>query len=1321
MTAARAPQEDVASAFRRLLETLAGSRAAPAGESLGGEDGGLQARLEALRQRLAGLDSQEQGGSDLEPILRSLVEIAAELVGVGAGLGLRGSPAGTRLGLNVAALLRALETLPNLRRSLGEVLGPGMLELLLSLLDSVDQALLHGLAGPVVSLVEETLRLRARLGHRARLERLAAEGTPRPFAADEEAPPPPRPVPLPPGPIERYAEQAAMLSLGAFGFGLAASGDLAGAEAAVLGGLPRPAVLGRTAFSLELGRRLEELGALLNDPVALEALDRVDTVVFDRELLDGRWGSALLAAARQAGMIRVVVAPADFLPGGAVERRITPGRGVIEGVRALQQEGRVVLLLAGPELPSTAADLSIVFGAAGRPWPGRAHVVAGEDLAPAWLLLAALQPARRCSAQSVQAALMEVVAGMTLCLDGLSEKATLRVNQVAQLLALVALGNGLRLARRVDPTPPQPAADTVSWHALAVEEVLQRLGSTRQGRDAGSPSRTVPPRSGQTWGDGLPGLVMDELDTPLVPVLGTGAILSALMGSPGDAGLILAVLGLNAVIGAVQRQRVEQALAGLQSHEEAPVWVRRGGRLRRLEADLLCPGDVVVLEAGEVIPADCRILQAMGLQVDEAVLTGESFPVAKGADPCAAAALAERTSMVYQGTTVVAGEVSAVVVAVGEATEARRGLAAVRHGATAGGVEARLEGLTSITTPIATFSGAALLLAALARGQQPRDALGEAVALAVAAVPEGLPVLASLAQFAAAGRLSRERVLVRNPRAVESLGRVQVICLDKTGTLTSGHIRLQRVWARGRSLPLDALDDPAREVLRIALWATPEPEPGKRLAHPTDRATLHGAAAAGVDAGGWTALEMLPFEPGRGFHASLGCRDGRPLLCLKGAPEVVLAACSHQRAEAGTVPLGPEERQSLAASAREMADRGLRVLAVARRAIGLPESGSLREADVRDLEFLGFVGLADPIRPTARKALEDLRRAGITVKIITGDHPATAAAIAEDLELPSDGRVLTGPMIEAMDEQGLQEAALRSSVFARVSSMQKLRLVRALRQAGRSVAMTGDGANDAPAIRLAEVGIALGEKATEAARQAADIVVTDGRIETIVRAVLEGRALWRSVRDAVALLVGGNLGEIGFTLFSGLSEGRSGLNTRQLLLLNLLTDVAPALAIAVRPPGDLDPEQVLREGPEASLGHSLDREILRKAAITALTSALARASAERSGERRRADTVGLLTLVGTQLGQMLSGGRRDPLTLLTGVGSLAGLVATVQTPGLSQAFGCRPLGPLGLLQAGAATALGSGVGLVLPWIESLLTPPEDPPSRNTPEDSARPG
>ena len=492
-------------------------------------------------------------------------------------------------------------------------------------------------------------------------------------------------------------------------------------------------------------------------------------------------------------------------------------------------------------------------------------------------------------------------------------------------------------------------------------------------------------------------------------------------------------------------------------------------------------------------------------------------------------------------------------------------------------------------------------------------------------------------------------------------------------------------------------------------------EPGKRLAHPTDCGLLEGAEEAGLTLQEREPESSLPFEPSRGYHANLLRQEGRRLLCVKGSPETVLAASVQERTAIGPVLMDGAARERLMGVARDLAERGLRVLAVASRSLEEvaeppgPGCGQLTDVDVRDLEFVGYVALEDPIRETARGALADLRRAGVAAKIITGDHPATAAAIARELDLPTDGSVLTGPMLEGMNDAELQEAVLSASVFARITSMQKMQIVRALRQAGHVVAMTGDGANDAAAIRLAEVGIALGSRATEAARSAADIVVTDGRIETIVRAVLEGRALWRSVRDAVGLLVGSNLGEIGFTLFTGLREGRPALNTRQLLLMNLLTDIAPALAIAMRPPADLKPEYLLEEGPETSLGKALDQDILRTATVTSLSAAIARSAAGMAGDRQAANTVGLLTLVGTQLGQAMATRRTDGLNLLTGIGSLGALLATVQTPMLSQAFGCRPLGPLGLLQAGTATVMGTGAGVLLPWLERWLTPPPQVP------------
>lgn len=1126
---------------------------------------------------------------------------------------------------------------------------------MLRLADALDYALLRGVAGPLVGVLEEGLRLRSRLQHRRRWQRLEAVWNARPEDHQEQGVDPgPRPRPLPDGAIETYAQKASLLALAAFGWGVVSLQRLEGPAAALLAGLPKPALLGRQAFCLELGRRLEALGALLLDPAALERLDRIDTVVLDRTLSGSEWGEGLVVAIRQAEL-RLEVAGDDGL----------------RQVRALQQEGRGVMVLAvGPQPMLAAADLGVGLHGGVQAPPWQADLVLPAVPEVFWLLLPACAAARRCASRGVQISLLDAVVGLALALDGLNTLTSAGINQATNLLSLVAMAQGLQLARGLPAEAPVPANDGVPWHSMQAEEVLRALGSSHQGHGLTPQEPTAAARKAHRT---LANLVLDELDTPLTPVLGTGAVLSGLVGAPGDAGLILSVLGLNALIGGAQRYGVERRLAQLQLRQSAPVWVRRGGELQRIDDDALQRGDVVLLEAGEVVPADCRLIQADGVQVDEAVLTGESFPVFKDSAPCQAAVLAERSSMLYQGTTMVAGQATAVVVAVGEATETRRGLALARAALAAGGLEARLAGLTDATTPVAMLGGGALLLSALLRGQDPRGALAEGVALTVAAVPEGLPLLASLAQGAAADRLAHGGVLVRNPRVLETLGRASVLCLDKTGTLTSGQIQLQSVWVDGALHDLTNLPPAGRRVLALALRATPRPEAGRPLAHPTDRALRDGAAEAGVSDHDWHVLQTLPFDPVRAFHATTGTVGAQAHLCIKGAPDVVLAASC-------------QPPPCVLEAASQLAAQGLRVLAVAERP--WREGAELEPAAVFDLQFAGLMVLADPIRPTAREAVAQLRACGIQLKLITGDHPETARATAERLGMAGDGTVLTGPDIERLSDEALADAARRASVFARITSLQKLRLVEVLQKAGETVAMGGDGANDAAAIRLAHVGIALGERATEAARRAADLVVTDGSIEAIERVVLEGRGLWRSARDAAALLVGGNLGEIGFTVITALLDGRSPLNTRQLLLTNLLTDVAPALTIAARPPRLQDSSLQERDSPDAGAGTAMEQDIRRRGAVTALTAWVSRGLAQARGSASP-DTVALASLVGSQLAQMALADRSDRTTALAALGSYAGLVAVLQHPALAATFGCAPLQSADLWQASLTAALGA--------------------------------
>ena len=438
------------------------------------------------------------------------------------------------------------------------------------------------------------------------------------------------------------------------------------------------------------------------------------------------------------------------------------------------------------------------------------------------------------------------------------------------------------------------------------------------------------------------------------------------------------------------------------------------------------------------------------------------------------------------------------------------------------------------------------------------------------------------------------------------------------------------------------------------------------------------------------------------------------MLSVKGAPEVVIARST----DWAGVPLDDEARQRLVDHTELLAGQGMRVLAVAERAQPWPDHDpaaappEVTDDDVADLTFVGFVGFTDPVRAGSQATVRDLRDAGVQVVMITGDHPSTAEAVAEELDVLTgasaatgdkvrDGILITGQEMDELDDDALDAVLPAVRVVARGTPAHKVRAVQAFQRLGRTVAMTGDGANDAPAIRLADVGIALGRRGTPAARAAADLVVTDDRLETILAALVEGRAMWASVREALGVLVGGNLGEIGFTVLGASTTGTSPLTARQLLLVNLLTDLAPSLALAVRAPQASDAHSLLAEGPEASLGDALNREIALRAMATAggATLAWAQAQATPYGSPARARTVALAALVGTQLGQTaVAGGYRSPLVIGASVVSAGALFAVVQTPGVSQFFGCTPLGPIAWGQAATSAVAATAASVVGPGL-----------------------
>ncbi len=1023
-----------------------------------------------------------------------------------------------------------------------------------------------------------------------------------------------------------------------------------------------------------------------------------------------RGAEVLLASIRRARLHFVLAADDPALARLVTAHDCVPAAALAETIEELQRHGRVVAALASASLPALArADVGIglVLDPTRPPWS--ADILLGDDLRDAIFLVDACAVARDVAEQSVVLAGVGAALGAALALGGLRKTKPQQIMLATHAASVIALANGLRKATTLARRPAPTIVDPTPWHRLDSRAVLERLDSSADAglADAVAARRRRAPPAVPSRPAQFARAVAQELINPLTPVLVTGAALSAVTGSFLDAALITAVFGINATIGGLERYQADAAITALERRERPVVRLLRAGRWDSSPADTLVEGDIVELEAGEVVPADCRLLTTDDLEVDESSLTGESLPIAKDPAPAYASAIAERSSMLYEGTAVAAGRAQAVVVAIGADTESRRGMFSLGERSPETGVEARLRKITETTLPIAGLSGALLVGAGLFRHQDIHQLIDLGVSMTIAAVPEGLPLLATVAQLAASRRLAQRGALVRNPRTVEALGRLDILCADKTGTLTEGKIRLHGLAEADREARVDDGELPpwACGLLAAALRSSPAaPERGV-LPHPTDRAVVDGGALLGVAATRerpeWRRLHELPFEPGRGYHAVLGATPTGLWLSVKGAPEVLVPRCTRQAHGDAVLPMDAADRAAVLAHAERLAAEGLRVLAIAEREAS--EERDLDDDRVGRLIFRGFVTLSDPPRATAAAAIRRLQAAGIDLIMITGDHPRTARRIAEELGLLGERGVLTGPELEDMSDEALDAALPHSGVIARATPSHKVRIVKALQRVGRVVGMTGDGANDASAIRLADVGIALGARSTIAARDAADLIVVDERIETIVDAIAEGRAMWTSVRDAVAILTGGNLGEIAFSLGAGLLGGGSPLNARQLLLVNLLTDVAPAMAIALRPPSAASLRSALADGPEAALGAALDRDIAVRATATAVGAGVAWVAANLlPGGRGGAATVALLALVGTQLGQTLITGQRTTEVLLASLGSAGLMLVLVETPGVSHVFGCRPIGPIGLGIAAASSLLATGASQVAPRLLDAL-------------------
>ena len=694
-------------------------------------------------------------------------------------------------------------------------------------------------------------------------------------------------------------------------------------------------------------------------------------------------------------------------------------------------------------------------------------------------------------------------------------------------------------------------------------------------------------------------------------LIGAG-VLSAVMGQVLDAAAIAGIVLLNAALGFLQEERAARAVAALKPLSRPEAIVVRGGVRRSVPAQELVPGDRIELEAGDAIPADARLLRAFGLQTQESALTGESQPVVKDAGPALepATALADRLNMVYMGTVAVAGRGSAVVTASGMRTELGR-IAELLERAEPRPtpLQRRMAELGNVL--LVTCLGIVAVISALqlARGGGLVQVLLVSVSLAVAAVPEGLPAVVTVALSLGLQRMARRRALVRRLPSVETLGSVTVICSDKTGTLTRDEMTVRVVVAGGRWYHVSGTGyEPRGRFSRLAGSGGPVPLGGEPPsdAAPADparepelaRALEIGArcshARVGSDAGqedGWTAvgdpteaalvvaalkggveganedqaaLYEIPFEPGRRMMSVvIGGREGRATGYTKGAPESLLPLCTHERRDGAVHPLDDARRRGILADGARMAQYALRVLALAEREHAGPPAAFAEQ----ELVFVGLAGMLDPPRPESRAAVAVCRAAGIRPVMITGDHPATARAVAREVGIVTgDDEVVTGEELDAMPPGGLERRVDRIAAYARVSAEQKLAIVRALQARGQVVAMTGDGVNDAPAVRSADIGIAMGRTGTDVTREAADLVLLDDHFATIVAAVEEGRGIFDNIRKFVHYLLATNAGEVLLMLFTALAGWPVPLLPVQILWINLVTDGLPALALALERP-----------------------------------------------------------------------------------------------------------------------------------------------------------
>ncbi|UQS29631.1 cation-translocating P-type ATPase [Streptomyces fradiae] len=772
--------------------------------------------------------------------------------------------------------------------------------------------------------------------------------------------------------------------------------------------------------------------------------------------------------------------------------------------------------------------------------------------------------------------------------------------------------------------------------------------------------------------------LLDQFRSWLIGILLGAAVLAGIIGDLRDAVVITVVLLVNALIGFLQERRAERSLEALRRMLVPTARVRRDGEVRTVPARELVPGDVVLLEAGDRVPADGRLVVAESVEVAEAALTGESQPVAKTTAPAGAGdeapvPVAERTGTLFMNTALTRGRAEMVVTATGMGTEVGAIAEALRTGGEPPSpLRVQMDSLGRRLALVSGVAVAAYALVALARGEDLADLALRAVALAVAAIPEGLPAVLALTLALGVHRMARRGAIVKRLASVEALGSATVVCSDKTGTLTLNEMTARALWAAGRLYEVtgegygtdgavrpagpgdrgDAPPEPPREaVLPFALCNDAALSPGGgAVGDPTEAALLVLAAKAGLDPAAPRARTPrtgeIPFDPAEKYMATFHTdADGGVRVHVKGAVDVLLDRCTHVLTEDGPVPLTDERRAEITAVARRMGGEGLRVLGAATATTAAPAATA---SDGRDrphalpatgLTLTAVAGIADPPRPQAHDAVALARAAGVTVKMITGDHADTATAIARELGI--DGDVVTGAELDRMSERDLADRIEDIGVFARVAPEHKVTIVRALSAGGHIVAMTGDGVNDAAALRAAHIGVAMGITGTDVAKEAADVVLTDDDFSTIVRAVREGRSLYDNIVTFVRFQLSTNIGAILTLLAAVLTGLPTPMTAIQLLWVNIIMDGPPAMALGIDPPRGDVMSRPPRPPSERILNYRRLTVIVRAGLVMTVGTLAVFALARRYTDEATAATMAFTTFVLFQLCNALAARSED--------------------------------------------------------------------------------